>query len=377
MNVGYLVGHFPSISETFILREMIALRKLGFNVTVFSIEYRRPGIRHPETNQFAASTCYLRPGPADWWHAIRANIPGGFPVRAAAIVLARELRQRGINHIHAHFAYTPAEVARAAAGLCGCSYSVSAHAWDIFSRSGSSLAGCLEPARFVSVCTRAGFDRLAAFFPAWQPDKLVHIPHGVFAEDFQPAEEPGAIVLGVGRLAAKKGFVHLIRACQELKRLGNPVECVIAGDGPEWHNLFAERQNLNLQDSVHMAGALTQPDIRALYRRAAVLVVPSVVTTSGDMDGIPNVILEAMAMRVPVIATNTGGIAEVVRDGWNGILVPAGNAEALAASIRKLLNDPAERSRLGSNGRADVVERFDADRNVAPLARLLEAAIRR
>ena len=377
MKIGYVVGHFPSISETFILREMIALRKLGFNITVFSIEHRRAGIHHPDANQFAASTCYLRPEPADWWHALRSKAPGRFRIRATAIRLARELKRREINHIHAHFAYTPAELANAVSRLSTCSYSVSAHAWDIFTRSPASLARCLEPARFVSVCSRAGFDRIAGLFPAWQPGKLVYVPHGVFTADLQPADQPGNVVLAVGRLVKKKGFVHLVQACHELKQQGCPVECVIAGDGPEWNSLNADIKRLNLQDTVHMAGALIQPDIIALYRRAAVLVAPSVVTASGDMDGIPNVVLEAMAMRVPVIGSNVGGIVEAVRDGWNGLLVPAGNANALAASIRKLLNDRAECCRLSSNGRADVESRFDADRNVMPLARLLEAAIRR
>jgi len=178
-------------------------------------------------------------------------------------------------------------------------------------------------------------------------------------------------------LVSKKGFDVLIKACGELKKKGEPFRCVIAGDGPERARLESAVSTLDLQDCVELPGSIPQNHLaERYYLQASVLVQPSVVDEDGDQDGIPTVILEALAMGLPVVATDVSGIAEAVIPGETGLLVQPGDAPALADAIRDLLSDRALVGALSRRGRELAEHRFDLQQNVKVLIHLMRVAAR-
>ena len=180
-------------------------------------------------------------------------------------------------------------------------------------------------------------------------------------------EKEKGIVLAVGQLREKKGFGFLLKACQRLVEQGYELKCDIVGEGPLRQSLEAEIRQLSLEDTVTLCGALPHQEVIAKYRQAMMFVLPAVMGADGDRDGIPNVILEAMAMELPVVSTRLSGIPEVVEDGINGLLVPPADERALAEALIRLLDNPDEGWRMGRKGRETVIENFDLEQNVKRL----------
>jgi glycosyltransferase involved in cell wall biosynthesis len=181
------------------------------------------------------------------------------------------------------------------------------------------------------------------------------------------------MVLAVGRLEEKKGFRYLVEACGLLTKRGTTVHCSIVGNGPEASALRNTISSHALEDVVTLVGQLTQDEIMELYRKASVFVLPSVVASSGDRDGLANVIIEAMAMEIPVISTTASAASEAIDDGANGFVIPPGDSAALADRIDELLRDEALREKMGTKGREQVIDRFDISANAAVLAELFQA----
>jgi glycosyltransferase involved in cell wall biosynthesis len=175
------------------------------------------------------------------------------------------------------------------------------------------------------------------------------------------------LLLAVGQLKHKKGLHHLLDACRILVDRGSSFDCEIVGDGPLRGELTARIAELGLRSHVRLLGALPHEVVVERYREASIFVLPCVTGPDGGRDGIPNVILEAMAMGVPVVSTRHSGIPEAVQDGRTGLLVPPGDAEQLAGAIARLLDDGALRERLGSRGRERVREVFDIEANAKAL----------
>jgi glycosyltransferase involved in cell wall biosynthesis len=171
----------------------------------------------------------------------------------------------------------------------------------------------------------------------------------------------------VAQLWERKGLEDLVRACRVLADRGIAASCRIVGEGPLRGRLEQLIAALDLSDRVVLTGALRHPEVVALLGQARAFVLPCVVAPDGDRDGIPNVILEAMASGLPVISTPVSGIPEVVRDGETGFLVPEHDPTAVADAAARLIADPELASRLGAAGRAFVREEFDLDRNVERL----------
>ncbi|MFQ5628509.1 MAG: glycosyltransferase family 4 protein, partial [bacterium] len=172
------------------------------------------------------------------------------------------------------------------------------------------------------------------------------------------------LLLAVGRLVEKKGFPYLIEACKQLREQGIQFRCEIAGDGPMHAQLEKQVWQSGLDDAIVLHGALPPEEIKKFYAQASLFVLPSFITKSGDRDGIPNVILEAMAMALPVVATRVSGIPEAIVHEETGLLVPEKDADALAQAIINLLSNPARRQQLGNAGRERVTHKFTLEANV-------------
>ncbi|MBN2302036.1 MAG: glycosyltransferase family 4 protein [Lentisphaerae bacterium] len=384
MKIAYVLGTFPSISETFILREIIALREHGFQIFIFALG-QHIGKLHQEASSFVGSTLYRRHmlSPLMLANQIRCAIANTraywkelrhFPPQRvfAAADFAQRAETMNIDHVHAHFAFGTADIGLIMARFLRVPFSLSLHAKDIFTQNCDILSKRISPVSFATVCTRHAFNHLRRLLPSEDAAKLVFIPHGLAPESYAPSASTQPIVLAIGRLEEKKGFRHLLEACKVLKEEGIVFRCVIAGAGSQMEMLQIEAQRNGINDRVVFPGEQTQNEVRQLLEQASVFVMPSVITANGDQDGIPNVVLEAMSMALPVVASALPAMSEAVTDGKTGYLVKPRDPIALANKIRGLLADRALRTRMGQAGRAHVIKQFDINRNINLLADLFE-----
>jgi len=400
--VGLLVKTYPKISETFILEEILGLERHGLRLHIFSL--RRPSdvISHTATEAVRAPVSYLPPdGVLDVTAVIAAHValivksPWRYlktllfvlrreePNRTRAFLqagyLANRLSKAGIAHLHAHFASEPAGVAELVSKLAPISYSISAHAKDIYLSPPGSLRRKIRGARFTVTCTEYNRNQLSGI--AGPEATVLRMYHGIDLSRFRPArisdsqpERP--LVLSVGRLREKKGFAVLIEACRLLRDAGIAMRCQIVGYGEEHDRLKLLISRHALEDTVHLVGKMTHDELIELYRQTTVFALPCQVASDGDRDGIPNVLLEALGMEIPVISTSVSGIPEVIRDGVNGLMIAPHDAQGLADAIRRLLDSPALRQRLGAAGRQTVATGFCNDVNLETVRDLLLAASR-
>ncbi len=391
---------YPRFSETFILNEVLELERQGMEVRIFSLKKADDGRFHADISRVRAKVSYLPEHPllaAREYYAAHRQLfkssPGRY-ARALLRVLARrssgsvkrflqaghlavQLRQENIEHIHAHFASSAAAVAYYAHELAGISYSFTAHAKDIY-RDGidtDHLRTKLREARFVvtvsdynrkylqDLCTDARIERVY-----YGLDLGHFVPNGA-----APADPP--IVLAVGRLVEKKGFLGLVRTCHLLREEGVSFRCRIVGKGPDELAIRRLVRSLGLQGVVELPGTLPREEVVQEYSRARVVVAPCVVGSDGNRDGLPTVLIEAMALGVPVISTDVTGIPELVEDGRTGLIVPQHDPTALANAIHRVLNNPATAATLGEAGRRRVEAQFHLRENVAHLRDLFEEVV--
>lgn len=413
INIAYVMGEFPSATEIFALREIIALRKAGIGVYVLAIKRGKVRIPYQEArhrlNAVYWSLDNEKPTTAEFlgefsrkaiklfrgvsskklFQAFITAVPSpvlhpyswlrGIRNLVMAFEFAETCRFADIKHVHAHFACLPSDIGLTMARLLGVGFSFSAHAWDIYTMERSYLFKKVKQARFVACCTIHGREHLLRMFPDMQADKFVLVRHGLLMEDFipppHPIEQDIPTIAGVGRLEAKKGFVHLIRACAILAERGVQFLCCIAGEGTMRQTLEQEIRHLGLDGNVKLMGYLPLNDVRKLLKQACVFIMPSISLPDGDCDGIPNAILEAMAMGTPVIASSTGGIPEVIKDGVNGLIVSPASPRILADKIQELLTNRERRMNIGLAGRQTVFEEFYAPTNVTLLAELFRTTV--
>jgi glycosyltransferase involved in cell wall biosynthesis len=275
------------------------------------------------------------------------------------------------DEFHAHFADRAATVALVAGRLLDKPYSLSIHAGaDIFVDP-VLLREKIRRARHVVTCTSYNLSYVAALAGEDLRSKMSHVHHGLDLSRYRPAS-PATIdpplILSVGQLVERKGFVQLVRACRRLADEGYRFNCRILGEGPQRELLEGLIVRLSLQRFVELRGALSHERVLEHYGQAAMFVLPCIRTPDGDVDGIPNVLAEAMASQIPVVSTNLPAISELVLDEENGLLVPAGDEDALVAAMRRLLDDPTLREALGTRGRETVHEIFDVEVNVRRFA---------
>lgn len=403
--VAVVIGRYPLVTTTFIDREIAALRSRGVAVDVVAL--RRPPDDMPlsdEQRELGRRVEYVL--PVSWWHLLVAHLtfactrPGacfgvlGFLLTrphpdlrsrfrtvlhvGEGVVVAWRLRRRAPSELYAHFADRAAIVALVASRLLDCPYSLSIHAGaDLFVHP-VLLREKIDGARCVVTCTEANRTMISSIVGPALGEKVTYIRHGLPLARYRPPDvRPGStgaavpLVLSVGQLREKKGFTHLITACAQLHARGTPFECRIVGEGPQRGELEAQVRAAGLEGSVELAGALAQDEVVAWYERAHVFVLPCVRTPDGQVDGIPNVVPEAMAMGVPVVSSDLPAIRELVTHEVDGLLVAPGDAAKLADAIERLLADPELASSLAAAGRRAVLERFDVETNVDHLLGVL------
>lgn len=387
LRVGYVLTMFPRFSETFILNEVLALEAADVDVRIFSMRAPDDGRFHAALGDLRAPVTYLTrtPKASTLWSALGrayASLPRlADPVLSAAVLdleveegiaaleVAAAAVEQGIDHLHAHFANGPATVARLAARIAGIGYSLTAHAKDIFHDGLDADALQANLAQASAVITVSEFN--VAFLQRLCPAaNVVRIYNGLDLERFAFRAE-GRVprtVSAVGRLVPKKGFDVLLEATALLARSGDPLRVRLVGAGAEEQRLRELARRLGVVDRVEFCGALPQDRMKEVVATSAVFAAPCVVAGDGNRDGLPTVLLEALALGTACVATPVTGIPEAIIDRSTGRLVPESDVPALAHALRELLDDAGERERYARAGRALVEEHFDVRRNARALS---------
>jgi colanic acid/amylovoran biosynthesis glycosyltransferase len=411
MRLAYLTSAYPAISHTFILREVEALRRRGIEIETFAIRPTPPDQLLSEADRKAAAeTVSIRPfrapqvlaqlalarrAPrayaAGLSNAVRLSGPG--PRNGLwqlfyfleAVVLWRECERRGIRHIHAHLANVAADVAMLAAEIGTAvdpdrpwSWSFTMHGpTELYDVRHFRLATKVRRAAFVVCISDFARSQLMAHAEPdlWERLHVVHV--GIPVDGFTPpgggngagdgnAAADGTLptVLYIGRLVPEKGQAVLLEAFAALAAEGVDARLVLAGEGEVREALEARAAALEIAERVSFLGAVGQDRLHALYSDASVFCLPSFA------EGVPVVLMEAMAMGVPVVTTRIAGIPELVEDGRGGLLVAPGRADELAAALRRLLLDAELRHGLAAGGRDKVLSEFDAELTAADLERV-------
>jgi glycosyltransferase involved in cell wall biosynthesis len=400
--VAFVLKGYPRLSETFIAQEIRALEQRGLDIQIVSLRHPTDRARHPVHSQIRAPVLYLPEYLRDEkrrvlaaWRRVRL-LPGYAAARRAwladlardptpnrirrfgqALVLAAELAPH-IAHLHAHFLHTPASVARYAAIMRRAPWSFSAHAKDIWTTPAWEKREKLRSAQWAVTCTETGRHHLARLAPS--PGTVVLSYHGLDLDRFPPPGPRDAggdgsdrvrpvTLLSVGRAVEKKGYDDLIAALALL-----PPDLawrfVHIGGGTLAKRLKRQADRLGLAPRIEWRGAQPQPEVLAAYREADLFVLAAKIGRDSDRDGLPNVLMEAQSQRLPCVATQLPGIAELIEDGRTGALVPPGDPRALAAALDALIRDPARRVRLGAAGEARVRREFAMAGGIAVLAGL-------
>ena len=399
--VAFLLKGYPRLSETFIAQEILALERRGLEILIVSLRHPTDLTTHPIHRLIRAAVLYLPEylyqEPRRIWRGwLRSRRhPGYREARAAwladlwrdptpnrvrrfgqALVLAAEL-PRNIHHLHAHFLHTPASVARYAAIITGLSWTVSAHAKDIWTIPAWEKREKLAEADWVVTCTDMGRSHLTSLAP--RVDTVALCYHGLDFQSFPAAPLRSAggdgsdprypvILLSVGRLVAKKGYDDLVTALALLPA-GLEWKFVHIGGGALGSALRRQAERLGLSRRIEWRGALAQPDVLAGYRRADLFVLASKLAKDGDRDGLPNVLIEAQSQRLACVATNVSGIPELIEQGVTGLLTPPNDPVALAQRMAELIRDPARRADLGTAGERRVRSVFAMEAGIDMLAR--------
>jgi glycosyltransferase involved in cell wall biosynthesis len=293
-----------------------------------------------------------------------------------ALVLVERLAQRAPAHLHAHFLHSPAAIAFIARKVSGQRYSLTGHAKDIYTTLPENVLMRCREAEFVATCTAANRAYLIEEI-GLNSSQVRLCRHGVDLDRYRSGRgvtQPGRI-LSVGRLVEKKGFDVLIRACGEMRRRGVEFDLRIIGGGPQREQLLALAAMEGIADAVHLGGSRSQAEVAAELAAAQVFALTPMVMPDGDRDGIPNVLLEAMAAGVPVIASAVSGIPEVIEDGVTGRLVAPRDPNVLADALTELLSDAPLRARLVAAASRFVDEECAWSRAVVPLRALLSGAL--
>ena len=402
--IAYTMSRFPTVTETFILNEILTLLEQGYHIQVWPLLKGRTRVRHAEVERvmpYVVWLPFLSPGvlwsnlillatrPGRYLGTFAAMIRGtwgswnyqigGLGIWPKSVHLARQLERGGVRHLHAHFANHPALAAWIVHRFTGIGYSFTAHGSDLHIDQ-TMLAEKIDEARFVVTISHYNQTFIAEHVGAARADK-VHIVHcGVDTDLFRPPEGPrqsaarGPLrILCIAALRDVKGHRHLIDACALLATRGIAFRCELVGEGPMRGAIERQIASLGLIDKVLLLGPLPRERILLKLREETDLVaLTSILAPRGNREGIPVTLMEAMACALPVVSSRLSGIPELVEEGVSGLLAPPGDAAAIADALERLARDPALRAALGSAARARIVAEFDIHRNAAELAGLFQ-----
>jgi len=404
-SIAYLVSRYPTLSMIFVLREVRALRALGFRIETASINPPdRPAAEltaaerdeaartycvkgHGVTGAAAAHLRTLFGNPAGYFRGLAmafslagldaARLALNFAYFTEALMVGGWMRRNGQSHLHVHLGSQAASVGLFTQRVFGVGYSLTVHGPDeFFDAEGQYLAQKIAAADFI-VCisdfTRSQLMRLSP--PSlWGKFEVVRL--GVDPANFAPASRPADQnadasfeILCVGRLTPAKGQHVLIEAVGRLVRDGREVRLRLIGNGPDEASLRDSAARLAPPGVVVFEGAVNQDRIRSFYATADCFCLASFA------EGLPVVLMEAMAMGLPCVSTFIAGIPELIRNGEDGLLVPASDIGALAEALARLIDEPELRQRLAASGRQRVLQQYDLARNVEALAAVFAARI--
>jgi len=398
--IAYVMSRFPHLPETFILREMNELERQGWTIALYPLVRQEQTIVHEEAKPWLDRVRYeqflsrrvlagngrsIRQHPLAYLHLWgkmvsenRGNV--NLLVRAMAlfpkaVLAAATMQTEGITHVHAHYATHPALFAWLIHQMTGISYSLTVHAHDIFVRT-SMLATKLRSASFIAAISDFNRNYLAEKVGPWVRDKTFIVHCGITPEQYQPRLTPAQPgdpldIINVGSLQPYKGQRYLIEACALLRERGIPFRCRIIGGGEEQKQLRTLIDHLHLTGQVQLVGPLPQEKVAKLLPTANCYAQPSIITPSGKMEGIPVALMEAMACRLPVVATQLSGVPELVRPGVTGRLVPPADAPALAEALAEVYSTPQKSFAWAIAGYDLVLAHFQVQKNVNLLADLL------
>jgi colanic acid/amylovoran biosynthesis glycosyltransferase len=393
------MSRFPKVSETFILDEILELERLDFRVEVFALVREPAAVIHPDAERLlprvrfglparagtvGAQLHWLRRRPSRyasaWWGAVRGNVRSprflfrAFAAVPVAAAFAREMERLGVEHVHAHYATHPALVAWVVQRLTDLPYSFTAHAHDLYVDR-AMLGSKLEHASFVTTVSEFNRRLLERLYPEQARGKVFVVRTGVEPAVFRARPRPvgrgGLRAVCVASLEPYKGHAYLVEACARARAAGLDLECLLVGEGEERRSIERRVAGLALEQHVRLVGAQPQQLVSELVASADVFVLPSVVMPSGKMEGLPVVIMEAMAAGTPVVASAISGIPELVEDGVTGLLAPERDPAALARAFLRLAEDPPLRARLAEAARDRVLADYDRRLTTRHLAALL------
>jgi colanic acid/amylovoran biosynthesis glycosyltransferase len=400
--IAYIAQKFPSLSLTFVYREVEALREKGCDIVTLSTWKPRRDQLSAEAQHLVDSTSYVF--PLNWLRFLTAHLqymitrplrywgtffflltqPGeGLRNRVRtfyhfceAVYLTPEVQRRGVDHIHSHFALNSATAAMVIARLLDIPFSFTAHANDIF-RNPILLKQKIQAARFIIAISEYNREWLYNIVPRPETARKMHIVrYGVDVHHFSPvgrqAQNGRPVILSVCRLVEKKGLPYLIKACKRLVDAGYDFHCLIVGGGPQESLLRQLIGENDLASYVSLEGVVFQEHLKEYLNRADVFVLPCVVASDGDRDGIPNTLIEAMAMGIPTISTGVSGIPELIKNERTGLIVPEKDEQALAEALGRLLDDEPLRLKLSQGGRQQVEQDYALDKNVEKLKAIFE-----
>jgi glycosyltransferase involved in cell wall biosynthesis len=388
--VGFIVSVWPRLSETFILNEVVALERLGSRLRIFSVKTnpKKDEPVHAKVAQVRAPVTCLKVGgqrKAVWRANLRLlckrpiryfrTLLQAISYRRRVIVkrffqagyLAEILAGEPVTHLHAHFAHDPTMVAMFTHRLTGIPYSFTAHAKDIYLKTTPEvLRAEAQQAQAVVTCTEYNRKYLADEVGLTPKGKVHCIYHGLDLSQFKfqwpRVPQTGApLILSVARLVEKKGLNDLLCAADLLRRRGRSFQIEIIGDGPLRQALKAQAEQLGLNGQLRLLGDVSHDSVCRAYQRASVFALPCIVAADGDRDGIPNVLAEAMASGLPVVATPVSGIPELIESEQQGLLVPPSNPLQLADALERLLTQPELCGRLARAARDKVETCFSLE----------------
>lgn len=402
--IAYLAPEIPALSATFVYKEILALSKLGFDILPFSVHFPKHITQGNIGDQLRGKTIYLYrqseykifrnhltfiiKHPVRYLFVLRLAVSDALKTRGWRIGLgllyrffisvrcAYLLKKNECGHIHVHFAHIPTDIAMYASQLAMIPFSFTAHANDIFER-GWLLKEKVDRSLF-AICI-SEYNRKYLISNGADSKKIQTIHCGIETDTFKPTNrEALATPPRVGilcRLVEKKGVNCLIRACKILLDKGQKIHLVIVGNGPLKKNMESLVQNLNISDNVSFQGPMPHADVPDWIASLDLFVLPSKKDSRKDQDGIPVVLMEAMASGINVISTRISGIPELVEHEKTGLVVTPDSPEKTATAIQRLLSEPKLRTQLRQNAMLKVQSYFNLTVNAAELGKRLEASI--
>lgn len=402
--VAVTMSRFPKLTETFVLNELVALPEHGVEVEIFPLLRERAPVVNPVAERLAARAHFypfvnasivasnvriaLR-HPRDYFGSLAtllrqtwrsANfLVGGLGIFPKVVAMAERMRSLGVDHVHCHFATHPAVAGWLIHRLVGIPYSFTAHGSDLHVDRTMLPMKAREASFVVTVSDDNKELMLRECGDSVEGGRLHVVRCGVDGTLFtpRPFRPPASelAVVCVGTLHEVKGQRHLIEACGELRESGALRSCTFVGDGPDRDSLARLADDLGLSELVHFTGAIPSAEVAEQIRAADVLVAPSVPTRQGKREGIPVVLMEAMASGVPVLASRLSGIPELVEHDCSGLLAPPGDSAAIASELLRLRNEPGLARQIVDGALTRVRGEFDLHHNAEKLAQLIKHSV--